>query len=46
MEDKLASEILKELKSNCKRNFVLFISTLILLIVSNATWIYLWYMIR
>ena len=46
MEDKLASEILKELKSNCKRNFVLFISTLILLILSNATWACLWYMIR
>ena len=46
MEDKLASEILKELKSNCRRNFVLFISTLILLILSNATWAYLWYMIR
>lgn len=46
MEDKLASEILKELKSTCRRNFVLFVSTLILLISSNAVWAYLWYMLR
>ena len=43
MEDtKLASEILKELKTNCKRNFILFIITLVLLFATNAIWLYAW----
>jgi hypothetical protein len=41
-ETKLASEILKELKINCKRNFVLFIITLVLLFATNAIWLYVW----
>lgn len=41
-ETKLASEILKELKINCKRNFVLFIITLVLLFATNAIWLYAW----
>ena len=41
-ETKLASEILKELKTNCKRNFILFIITLILLFATNAIWLYAW----
>ena len=41
-ETKLASEILKELKINCKRNFVLFIITLVFLFATNAIWLYAW----
>lgn len=41
-ETKLASEILKELKTNCKRNFILFIITLVLLFATNAIWLYAW----
>ena len=45
MEDnKLATELLHEIKSQSKRWFILFLITIILLFVSNALWLYAWYL--
>lgn len=41
-EDRLALELLKELKSISKRWFILFIITLILLFTTNIAWLYAW----
>lgn len=41
-EDRLALELLKELKSISKRWFILFIITLILLFATNIAWLYAW----
>lgn len=41
-EDNLATELLHEVKRTCKRNFVLFIITLIMLFITNALWLYAW----
>ena len=43
MEDnKLALELLHEVKKTSKRYFILFIVTLILMCISNALWLYAW----
>ena len=43
MEDnKLATELLREIKAQSKRWFILFLVTIILLFVSNALWLYAW----
>ena len=43
MEDnKLATELLHEIKSQSKRWFILFLITIILLFASNALWLYAW----
>lgn len=40
--DNLASELLHEIKRTSKRNFILFIITLVMLFVTNALWLYAW----
>ena len=40
--DNLATELLHEIKRTSKRNFILFIITLIMLFVTNALWLYAW----
>lgn len=40
--DRLALELLREIKSSCKRWFILFIITLILLFATNLIWLYAW----
>lgn len=40
--DKLALELLRELKATCKRWFILFIVALILLFATNLAWLYAW----
>ena len=43
MEDnKLALELLHEVKKTSKRYFILFIITLALMFISNAIWLYAW----
>ena len=43
MEDnKLATELLHEIKAQSKRWFILFLVTIILLFISNALWLYAW----
>ena len=43
MEDnRLAIELLREVKRTSKRYFILFIVTLILMCISNALWLYAW----
>ena len=45
MEDnKLALELLHEVKKTSKRYFILFIITLALMFISNAIWLYAWYL--
>ena len=41
-ESNLATELLHEIKRASKRNFILFIITLIMLFVTNALWLYAW----
>ena len=41
-EDRLALELLKQIKSDAKRWFIAFIITLLLLFLSNLTWLYVW----
>lgn len=38
----LATELLHEIKRTSKRNFILFIITLVMLFVTNALWLYAW----
>lgn len=40
--DNLATELLHEIKRTSKRNFILFIITLVMLFVTNALWLYAW----
>ena len=40
--DKLATELLHEIKAQSKRWFILFLVTIILLFISNALWLYAW----
>lgn len=40
--DNLATELLHEIKWTSKRNFILFIITLVMLFVTNALWLYAW----
>ena len=40
--DNLATEILHELKAQCKRYFIMMIIVIILLFVSNIAWLYAW----
>ena len=43
MEDnKLALELLHEVKKTSKRYFILFIITLALMFISNVIWLYVW----
>lgn len=41
-EDRLALELLKQIKSDAKRWFIAFIITLLLLFLSNIAWLYAW----
>lgn len=41
-ESNLATELLHKIKRASKRNFILFIITLIMLFVTNALWLYAW----
>lgn len=41
-ESNLATELLHEIKRASKRNFILFIITLVMLFVTNALWLYAW----
>ena len=41
-ESNLATELLHETKRASKRNFILFIITLVMLFVTNALWLYAW----
>lgn len=38
----LATELLHEVKRSSRRNFILFIITLVMLFVTNALWLYAW----
>lgn len=40
--DNLATELLHEIKRTSKRNFILFIITLVMLFITNALWLYAW----
>ena len=40
--DNLATEILHELKAQCKRYFIMMIIVIILLFASNIAWLYAW----
>lgn len=40
--DTLALELLKEVKSSCKRWFIAFIIALFLLFFTNVVWLYNW----
>ena len=40
--DRLALVLLREIKSACKRWFILFIITLIILFATNFVWLYAW----
>ena len=40
--DNLATEILHELKAQCKRYFIMLIIVIILLFASNLAWLYAW----
>ena len=43
MEDeKLALELLHELKSSCRRWFIAFIIAIVMLFATNLTWLYAW----
>ena len=43
MEDeKLAVELLHELKSSCRRWFIAFIIAIVMLFATNLTWLYAW----
>lgn len=41
-KETLATELLHEVKRSSKRNFVLFIITLVMLFLTNALWLYAW----
>jgi len=40
--DNLATEILRELKLQCRRYFIMMIIALVLLFASNIAWLYAW----
>ena len=40
--DNLATELLHEVKKQCKRWFIAFLICLAMLFVSNALWLYAW----
>lgn len=42
MEDKLATQLLKELKTQFKRLFVAFVIVMAMLFLSNLAWLYAW----
>lgn len=41
-KETLATELLHKVKRSSKRNFVLFIITLVMLFLTNALWLYAW----
>lgn len=41
-KETLATELLHEVKCSSRRNFILFIITLVMLFVTNALWLYAW----
>lgn len=41
-DDRLAVELLREIKSTCRRWFILFIITLIMLFGTNLMWLCAW----
>lgn len=41
-ENRLALEILKELKTNAKRWFIAFVVVLVMLFATNCLWLYAW----
>lgn len=43
-ENSLALELLKQVKSNSRKWFIAFITTLILFFISNLVWLYAWTM--
>ena len=41
-DEKLALELLHELKSSCRRWFIAFIISIVMLFATNLTWLYAW----
>ena len=41
-DEKLALELLHELKSSCRRWFIAFIIAIVMLFATNLTWLYAW----
>ena len=41
-DEKLALELLHELKSSCRRWFIAFIIAIVMLFATNFTWLYAW----
>ena len=41
-DEKLALELLHELKSSCIRRFIAFIIAIVMLFATNLTWLYAW----
>ena len=41
-DEKLALELLHELKSSCRRWFIAFIIAIVMLFATNLTWLYVW----
>ena len=41
-DEKLALELLNELKSSCRRWFIAFIIAIVMLFATNLTWLYAW----
>ena len=41
-DEKLALELLHELKSSCRRWFIAFIIAIVMLFATNLTWVYAW----
>ena len=42
MDENLATEVLREMKAQSRRYFIVLIITFILLVISNIIWAYLW----
>jgi len=42
MEDKLTLELLKEVKANARKWFIIAITLLVILFASNMAWLYYW----
>ena len=41
-DEKLALELLHELKSSCRRWFIAFIIAIVMLFATNLSWLYAW----
>ena len=41
-DERLALELLHELKSSCRRWFIAFIISIVMLFATNLTWLYAW----